>query len=299
MGRRIDYIKKNWFWCLLLSIILGAAIGSFVMLTMFYSANVGEVVLVVDPLSHEVSQPIVGPLWSFKSPWMYVVKIYYATDTYEDTIPCFTSDQLEMSILIQIRWDLNLDKIHNLYLSYPTLNYKSTIESITEQIMKTITKDYTALETISSRSEVIENIQNAVLEALTEAPSLEGALNSLEFNLRDITYPEGYTEAIEAKLVAEQEKIQAEFEKERLIILANATAQEAIIEAEGEAQAKVIIANGTREALQSIFEAAGVNNSEHLTELYLYLETLKNLNVTSYIIVTGSDGLPVIYQIPG
>jgi len=43
--------------------------------------------------------------------------------------------------------------------------------------------------------------------------------------------PDAYTIAIEAKLVAEQQKIQANFERQIVIIEANATADEIRIEA--------------------------------------------------------------------
>jgi regulator of protease activity HflC (stomatin/prohibitin superfamily) len=266
--------------------------------TMFFTIGVGEAALLVDPLAKTVSQPIVGPTWSTKFPWVSVVKIFYATDSYEDTIPCFTSDQLEMQVLIQIRWTLDVSKIHDLYLSYPTLNYKDTIKSISEQTMKTVTKDYSALETISKRGEVITKIQTAVLSALEAAPSMKDALTSLEFNLRDIGYPKAYSDAIQAKLIAEQNKLSAEFERERIIILANASAQEVLIKAAADSQARIIMAEGTREAIQRIMTSAGVTNSTQIAELYLWTETLKQLNIGTYIIVSGTSGAPIIYQLP-
>jgi regulator of protease activity HflC (stomatin/prohibitin superfamily) len=279
-------------------IFLGIIFVPIFAATMFFTIGVGEAALLVDPLAKTVSQPIIGPTWSTKFPWVSVIKIFYATDSYEDTIPCFTSDQLEMSVLIQIRWSLDINRIHDLYLSYPTLNYKKTIESITEQIMKTVTKNYTALETISLRSEVIDKIQIAVLDALKNAPSLQGALASLEFNLRDIGYPAAYTQAIEAKLIAEQQKIQAEFERERIITLANASAQEVLIKAVAESQAKIVVAQGTRQAIENIMRSAGVTNSTRIAELYLWVEAMKQLNIGTFIIVTGQNGVPLIYQLP-
>jgi len=107
-------------------------------------------------------------------------------------------------------------------------------------------------------------------------------------------------DAIEAKLVAEQAKMQAEFEREKILILANATAQEAIIKAQGEAQAKMIIANGTRQAIQMAIQAAGVTNSTRIAEIYLWVEALREIapDIDVLIITTGEDGSPLIYQLP-
>jgi len=74
--------------------------------------------------------------------------------------------------------------------------------------------------------------------------------------------------------------------------------QEVLIRASAESQAKIIVAEGTRQAIQHIMESAGVTNSTRISELYLWVEALKQLDVGTFIIVTGQDGVPIIYQIP-
>jgi hypothetical protein len=46
-------------------------------------------------------------------------------------------------------------------------------------------------------------------------------------------------------------------------------------------------------------KTAGVTNSTRIAELYLWVEAMKQLNISTFIIVTGEDGVPLIYQIPG
>ena len=163
-----------------------------------------------------------------------------------------------------------------------------------------MTKNYTALETIQYRDVVTNEIEQAVISAIKLEPSLANALTHLELDLKNIVYPATYTAAIEAKLVAEQQKIQAEFERERILVLANATAQQAIIEAEGQAQARIVVANGTKQAIQLIIESAGITNSTRIAELYIYLETLKQIapDVDLLIVTTTEEGAPIMYQIP-
>jgi len=269
---------------------------------MFVFVDVGYALLLADPITRTVSDVVaVGPSWYFKMPWQSAVLIYYATDSYADTIPCFSRDQLEMRLEILIRWSLDPTKIRELYLSYPTLAYKEkAIESIMEETMRLVTKDYSVIETIELRDVVTQEIQQSVLDILKAEPSLADALIHLEFDLKNIGYPVKYTSAIEDKLVAEQQKIQAEFEKEKIIIIANATAQQAIIEAEGQAQAKIVVADGIKQAIQMISESAGITNSTRIAELYMYLETLKQIapDVNVLIMTTGEGGIPIIYQIP-
>ena len=265
-------------------------------LMMLVKVDVGHAAILVDPVSQSVSDPILGPAFAVKAPWVSTVDIYYATDSYEATVPCFSSDQLEMQIEVLVRWALDTDKIRDLYSNYPNMNYKGTaIESILEETMRLITKNYTALETIEFRDVVRSEIEVTILEELQIESSLAGALMHLEFDLKNIGYPEKYTSAIEDKLVAEQRKIQADFERERILILANATAQEIVIKASGEAEAKVIEADATREAIELVLESVGQSGNEtRIAELYLWVQALQRIAPDVEILIVGADGIPVL-----
>jgi regulator of protease activity HflC (stomatin/prohibitin superfamily) len=80
--------------------------------------------------------------------------------------------------------------------------------------------------------------------------------------------------------------------------LANASAQEVLIKAVAESQAKIVVAQGTRQAIENIMRSAGVTNSTRIAELYLWVEAMKQLNIGTFIIVTGQNGVPLIYQLP-
>ena len=298
--------------------VVVALIVSAVFLVVFFGAmliniEVGYAAILVDPLTNTVSEPILGPTWYIKAPWVQDIHIYYAvdslgmwgdgTDPYADypAVACFSKDQLEMQVDIMVRWKLDPSKLRELYMNYPNLDWKEkTIASIVRQTMRFITKNFTAIETIEKRDYIAQVMKDQILRNLQTEPTLANAISYFEFDLRNIGLPKKYMDAIEAKLVAEQAKMQAEFEKERILILANATAQEAIIKAQGEAQAKIIVANGTRQAIQMAIQAAGVTNSTRIAEIYLWVEALREIapDVDVLIITTGKDGAPLIYQLP-
>jgi len=263
--------------------------------TMVVSVGVGHAVLLVDPVSKSISESILGPTYAIKAPWVSAVDIYYATDSYEATVPSFSSDQLEMQIQVLVRWSLHTNKIRELYNNYPNMNYKAAVESVLEETMRLITKNYTALATIEFRNVVRDQIETTVLDELQTESSLAGALMRLEFDLKNIGYPEKYTSAIEDKLVAEQKKIQADFERQRILILANATAQEIIIKALGEAEAKVIEANATKEAIELVLASVDQNGNEtRIAELYLWVQALQKIAPEVEILIVGADGIPVL-----
>jgi len=278
---------------ILILILIVSILFSF---TMVISVGVGHAVLLVDPLTKSTSEPIVGPTYIVKAPWVTAVDVYYATDSFEDTIGCFSSDQLEMQIQILLRWSLDPDKLRALYQNYPRLNYKqSAIESIMAETIRLVTKNFTALQTIEFRDVVRNQIETAVRQEVEAEPSLGNALVQFEFDLRNIGYPAKYTSAIEDKLVAEQQKIQADFEKQRILVLANATAQQVIIEAAGEAEAKVIEANATKIAIESILEPLGQSGNEtRIAEIYLWVQTLQRIAPDIDILIVGTEGTPIM-----
>lgn len=263
--------------------------------TMVVGVGVGNAVILVDPISRSISDPILGPTYAIKAPWVSAINVYYATDSYGATVPCFSSDQLEMQIEVLVRWSIDPNQIRNLYSNYPNMNYKVTIQSILEETMRLITKNYTALETIEFRNLVRDQIETTVLNVLSVEQSLTGALMRLEFDLKNIGYPQTYTSAIEEKLVAEQQKIQADFERQKILILANATAQEVVIKAIGEAEARVIEANATREGIELILASIGQSGNEtRIAELYLWVQALQRIAPEVDILIVGSDGIPVL-----
>jgi regulator of protease activity HflC (stomatin/prohibitin superfamily) len=287
------FSKKVAFLALGLILLL---VFSIIFATNIISVGVGHAVILVDPLTKSTSEPAIGPAYVLKAPWVTAVDVYYATDTFEDTIACFSSDQLEMQIQILVRWSLDSNKLKDLYSNYPRLNYKeAAIESIMAETIRLVTKNFTALQTIEFRDVVRNQIEKSVREEIDSEPSLAGALTAFEFDLRNIGYPATYTAAIEAKLVAEQQQIQADFERERILILANATAQEVIIKASGEAEAKVIEANATREAIELVLTSVGQNGNEtRIAELYLWVQALQRIAPDIDILIVGSEGTPIL-----
>jgi len=80
------------------------------------TVGVGDVALVVDPLSGTVSNPVVGPRWFLKLPWQSVVRVPYSTQylILSDSDPnadfaslmCFSSEGIEVTTDIVVRFAL-------------------------------------------------------------------------------------------------------------------------------------------------------------------------------------------------
>jgi regulator of protease activity HflC (stomatin/prohibitin superfamily) len=281
---------------------------ALVVFTMLYSVGVGEAGMVVDPLTGVISDPVIGPTFGLKPPWTSLTKVAYAretlgmwgdgTDKFADygAINCFSKDQLEMQVDIMIRWSIDPNKLKDLYRSYPSLNWEDkAVASLVREHIRYITKQYTAVQTIELRDQIGLEIEQELTNAINEAVSLRGAIINIEVDLRNVGLPDKYTSSIEDKLAAQQLKIQAEFEAERKIILANADAQALLIGANATAEQKVIDGQGIREAIDVLIAEHTITEEDYteFLDLYVYLKTLETLaeneNVTFIVGVEGEN----------
>jgi regulator of protease activity HflC (stomatin/prohibitin superfamily) len=296
-------------------LILAIAISSITIfaLTMWVNVPVGNVAVMVDPMTGTISEPIKGPTWATKAPWVTPVQIKVAVDTlgmwgdgYDatadfPTVKSFSKDQLEMGIDIMMRWRLDISKVKQLYENLPQKNWKNNIvASIAREQVRIVTKDFNTIETIEQRDFVAQTIRDAIWNKINTSAPLAGAITDFEFELRNIGYPAKYTSAIEDKLVSEQQKIQADFQRQIVVINATANAEKITIEAAANANATVIEANATREAIELVLEAAGADSSNEtrIAELYLVVQTLKQIAPDIDMLIMAPDGTPILLPSP-
>jgi len=212
------------------------------------------------------------------------------------TVTCLTKDGLTADVDISIRWSVNPKGLVDLYRNYPILDWKErTITPTARRIIRDVIVNYTAIDTITRRHEVSGSMREALLTALPSIESLGGSILIESVDTRRIGLPPKFKEAIEEKLRTEQLMIAAEFNKTRILVIANATAQKNVIEAEGWAKARVIEANATREAMDIISGMAGSNSSK-LKEAYLTLTLLKEIAATgrNVYVITSPGEIPLI-----
>ncbi len=293
-------------------VIAGLFIAIF-FLTMWVNVPVGNAVVMVDPVGGTISDPILGPAWATKAPWVTPVQIKIAVDTLGmwgsgadptanfPTVRSFSRDQLEMQIDIMIRWRLDSSKVKELYSNLPQQNWKNDIiASIAREQVRIVTKDFNTIETIERRDFVAQTMRDAIWDKLSSSEPLAGAIIDFEFELRNIGYPAKYTSSIEDKLVSEQQKIQADFQRQIVVINATANAEKITIEAAARANATVIEANATRTAIELVLEAAGVDpgNETRIAELYLVVQTLQKVAPDIDMLIMAPDGTPILLPSP-
>ncbi|MFQ6053109.1 MAG: prohibitin family protein [Candidatus Bathyarchaeia archaeon] len=281
---------------------------------LFFSVGrigVGYVAVVVDPLFGSTAAVGDGEnaRYFLKPPWASVFKVYVATDSVnmwtESTgvgdfpaIQSLTKDGLKVDVDITVRWRVSPSNVVDLFRRFPGLDWKErAIVPLIRESIRNLIVDFIAIETIERRGVIDTLLEQTLTEAFRRDPSLADAIILDALDLRRITLPDTFVNAIETKLAAEQLAIAAEFNRTRMLVIANATAQSQIVQARGVAESRVIIANATREAIDALAAQRPELDPAQLTNLYLYLETLREIAESgqgSFIIAPGDSGQFII-----
>ncbi|MFQ6085198.1 MAG: prohibitin family protein [Candidatus Bathyarchaeia archaeon] len=284
LGERLASSGKFWLLVGLLIVIVGALLFSVA------SIAVGEVAVITDPILKSVWTVGDGTKAQYylKPPWAAAHRVYVAVDYIHmypnapppdfPSAPSLTKDGLAVGIDLTIRWSVSPSQVKPLFLNYPKADWKTRtiIPTIRQVIRDTIVK-YNAIETIEYREEISQEFFNKLNAKLQAEESVAGAILLQELNLRDISLPARFTEAIEAKLSAEQQAKQAEFQRQQILTLADARAKE-----------RIIVANGTAQSLRLLAEYTGADPAE-ITALFLQLEAYKEMTEKGarIIVITG------------
>ena len=178
-----------------------------------------------------------------KAPWKKVIKMDNRVQKESVELQCFSSDIQEVKIVYTINYQIDKNNAMIIYSTIGKSYYDiAIVPNITESV-KVVTARYTAEKLVGTRDELAIAIEKDLTERLKEF-NIELVSTSIE----DMDFTDAYTNAVEAKQVAQQNKLKAETEAEQKVIEAEANAKVARVKAQGEADAKKIAAEAEAEA---------------------------------------------------
>lgn len=278
-----------------IAVVLALGVVGVLSSSLFVTLRQGEVAVTVDPLTGGISKPIVGPAFLVKAPWQYVIKDFYTIDLIDmisegetdyPPVVVLTKDGVEVTIDVSFTYRVNPDRFNVIVMNYPRVDYEEQrLVPVMRQTVRDVAAKYTVEELITYRDRVVEEIDKEFRSRIASDPTLE-AIEIHEVNLRNINLPDRIKTAIEEKIAKLQEKIAAEFERDRVLTLANATAQKSILEAEGEARALLIRIESLKMALNELYN---VTRDPEILRIYLYLEELQRLQQGNILLILGGQ----------
>lgn len=220
----------------------------------------------------------------FKLPWQNVVMMDNRIQKQTVNLSCFSSDIQEVTMTYTVNYQINKANAQNIYKNIGTDYYNTVIIPCITESTKVITAKYSAEDLVSERTNLASAIETE-LAAKLELFNVELVSTSIE----DMDFTDAFTNAVEEKQVAQQNKLRAETEAQRAKIEAEAAAEVARIEAQAEADAQLIRAQAEAEANRLI--------SESITNDILYNKFIDVWN-GELPMVTGSDGNLINIPLP-
>lgn len=171
----------------------------------------------------------------------------------------YSSDGQTMDIELVLQFQIQADKAIEIYKNYGGLEMlENKIETVATEKMKSVLSQKSAMTIIETRATVSPDVESSIMGAITN----DYYVNITSVVLTDISFTDTFEQVIEDKMVAEQQKLQAQYEKEKAIIQAEQQLEVAKKEAEAQlerakkqAESEIEIAKGEAEALAIMNDA--------------------------------------------
>lgn len=186
----------------------------------------------------------------FKNPFSRVIKMDNRIQKQTVNMSCFSSDIQEVTVVFTLNYQISKEYAMDIYKSIGKSYFDTAIAPIITESVKTVSARYTAEDLISKRNELAASVEEDMKEKLL-AYNIELVSTSIE----DMDFTDAFTNAVEEKQVAAQNKLKAETEAAQAIIEAEAEAEIKKVTAEAEAFEIITKAEAEAEANRKIAES--------------------------------------------
>ena len=187
----------------------------------------------------------------FKSPFTSVIKMDNRIQKHTVTMSAFSKDIQETTVTYTINYQISKDDAMTIYRTIGKEYFNIVISPNISEAVKTATAHYTAEGLINNRDKLALEIEE-ILGGLLERYNIIIAGTSIE----DLDFTDAFTNAVEAKQVAQQNKLRAETEQAQATMEEQAKAERAIISANADAEMAVIAAQADLEVVKIQADAA-------------------------------------------
>lgn len=187
----------------------------------------------------------------FLAPWKKVTKMDNRTQVATIDMSSFSSDIQEVTIKYTVNYQINKENAQIIYKTIGTDYYNTVMLPKIQEAVKSVFSRYTAEKLIESRGSLSKEIEVILADDLKNY-NIELVTTSLE----DIDFTDAFTNAVEAKQVAEQNKLKVKTEQETANLQAEAEAKRQVIKAEADSDSAIIAAKADAEVQKIGADAA-------------------------------------------
>ena len=225
-----------------------------------------------------------------KAPWNSVTQMDNRVQKTTVELPCFSSDIQEVNTTYTVNYQISKTNAQNLYRDVGIGYLETVVNPTIQESVKTVVAKYTAEKLISERATLAEEI-----EALLATNLAKYNIDVTSTAIENMDFTDSFTNAVEAKVVAEQNKIKAEKENEQALAKAENDKLIAIKNAEAQAAASIEAANAAAAIVRIEAEAAEYQGQK---EAAIALQRLASIN--GWTVVTNKEtGIHELYRADG
>ena len=166
----------------------------------------------------------------------------------------YSKDAQTMSISMNVQYKIDETKVIEIANQYGTIDLLANrIESIATEKAKATLSSYSAMNIIETRSTISPLVEDTIKNAVNE----EYCVDIVAVVLTNIDFSDAFEKTVEDKMIAEQEKLKAQYEKETAIVnaekeleVAKLEAQAKIERAKADAEAQIEVARAEAQAVK-------------------------------------------------
>ena len=234
--------------------VLAAVFGVLLLLVpmSFHTVQAGEIAVVKD-LGKATNVRTAGTYFDF-----WITKKYEVYDAkvqnLEISAQAYSKDAQTMDIAMTVQYQIDSSEAINIANQYGSIQVlENRIQSIATEKAKATLSSYSAMEIIETRATISPLVEETIKQAVTG----DYYVDIVAVVLTNIDFSDAFEQTVEDKMIAEQEKLNAQYEKETAIVnaekeleVAKLAAQAKIEAAKADAQAQIEVASAEAEAIR-------------------------------------------------
>ena len=187
---------------------------------------------------------------NLKAPWQKVVRMDNRTQKVQLTTSAFSSDTQQVDIQMSVNYSIDQATARILYKTVGKDYYNNVMYPRILENTKAVFSKYSADTLIATRDILSEQIRVSLAAEMSEYGIIVIAVS-----VEDVDFTDAYTNAVEAKQVAQQNRLTAETQQAQKTMEEKASAERAIIAAQADADKAIIKANADLEVKKIQAEA--------------------------------------------
>ena len=187
----------------------------------------------------------------FMLPWQKVVNMDNRTQKQSIEMPCFSSDIQEVNVIYTVNYQINKANAQEIYRTIGKEYFDKIVMPKALEAVKSVFAKYTAEALVESRANLSKEIEAILVDDLSKQ-NIQITATSIE----NIDFTDAFTNAVEAKQVAEQNKLKAQTEQAQATLEAQAQAERQVIKAQADADASILAAKADAEVAKISSDSA-------------------------------------------